>query len=421
MTVETLFGETIERTFPLEDGGEVDVSCISGAIHVRGGSSGEVRLVVEFDEEGTLGVQHDGRRLVLRPASDDGSADASIELTVPRGTRVAAESVDADIDVMHTGGPARLHTVEGNITAAGLNGTTAPISIETTDGDIELIETPGPLKVSTSSGDVNLTRCSGELFATSGSGDITITEASGVLNAQAASGEIIVDRSNLRRFHINNINGEVRVETPLKPGEQYFARSINGEVHLITPAGSSFTAQMRTVNGDIRCDLAHEIINASKRNRQIRVGGGGATVMLETTNGDVHISRGSGTAVTMTEPHGNWADPVPQPPTDPGMVAWPEVGSDALPERNFVASIPAVPPIPPVPPVPPLPAGVVVPAPSVLPIPPDSPSAPTAGDAYDGAGDTVVRTDDPTIAILARLESGELSVDEAMERLEALR
>jgi DUF4097 and DUF4098 domain-containing protein YvlB len=383
--METLYGEVIERSFPAGPESEVAIHSFSGTVRVQGGEPDAITVVATLSDEGAIGVEQDGNRLTVRAAPEGGSKDVEFEVSVPAGCTVMVESIRADLEVLNTRGAVKLHSVHGDIIVAHADGTHAPIVVDTVAGDIHVNSSTGEMKVSSQNGDIHL------------------TDVDGVLNAQSTNGDVTVEQGRLVRFHVNNTNGEVRIDTPLTDGERYFAKSTNGDVRLTVPAGSGFTAQLKTQNGDVKCDLPHEVINGSKRNRQVRVGGGGATIELETTNGDVRLRQsGHGGRCddrVRVEHSTDWRPTPPTPPT------------------------PATPPTPPTPPFAAIPAASMHAMPSTPFAPQDADTSFDSDDSpgHDEAGDDGRGHADSTLSVLARLESGELSVDEAMERLESLR
>lgn len=400
MSMETIFGDT-EREFPAGPDTEVDVHILAGKLVVESGSEGTVRVHAIGDDEGSdIAFQREGNRLIFRHPPLHGSHDVDLHLTVPTTCTVKAETVHADMEVSGTRGALHLHSIHGDIIVSQVGSDASPVSVESVEGDI------------------NASQITGELTLISVNGDVQVSEAYGVLTGQTANGDFHVERSQLRRFHLNTMNGDTLIETPLSPGEHYYCQSANGDIHLTVPSESAFVLQMKTVNGEVHCTLPHEMVNGSRRNRQVRVNGGGATVELETTNGEIHVnSMGS------------------------GQQRYRHMHHDAS-DRGRAHSVPPIPPTPPTPPSPSMtvPASPVVPpTPVVPPIPPvpPSPIVPNDGEVIDlthlsnlddlGAFETeeggLEESSAPgesTIEVLAKLEAGELTVDQAMERLEAL-
>ena len=247
------------------------------------------------------------------------------------------------------------------------------VRINTVGGDVSLQGTRSSVFVESVSGDTTLSDLAGDCTVTSANGDIHARALSGVAVLNTASGDVEIRSSQLQQFRLNSASGDITVETPLAPDGQYVSHTASGDPNLLLPEGTAATVRMHTTSGEITCDLPAEIIRHNGSNWECRVNGGGVEVHLHTTSGDVRVARaGEATADSVRPP-----EPVQQP-------------------------------APPVPPAPPSPAPAV---PPVDPAPAASAPEPAARAEENG---------DETVAILKALERGELSVDDAMKRLDDL-
>jgi hypothetical protein len=199
--------------------------------------------------------------------------------------------------------------------------------------------------------------------------------------------------SHLRRFNLNTVSGDILLETPLATGEHYLAKTISGDLQISVPPDTGATVQMKSVSGDVHSDLPAEIIKSSRRNWQGRIGGGGANVEMSSVSGDLRIALGSGAAYRRS--------PEPTPPSAPA--GRPEEPASVSPEPRPITPTPPVPAAPPAPETAPAPGAF-----TSATEPEHAPSAP----APSGEPDTT--------RILRMLAQGEISVDDAMARLDAL-
>jgi hypothetical protein len=270
------------------------------------------------------------------------------------------------------------------------------VTANTIDGDIGVHATHGPVELSTVGGDIRLDRAQGLIKLTTVGGDVQGDHLDGMLTLQTTNGDVKIRDSNLRRFNVHSVNGDFVIETPLTQGEHYFAKTTNGDIQLWVPSDTGATVQMRSTNGDFHSDLPTEVINPSRRHWQGRINGGGANVELETLNGDVQIKARDMEASSprVSSPHASSA-PAPQ-------------GYD-LPDLPTMPDMPDMPDLP------------------DLPDLPDSVGGSTSEpERFDSAGsDAAPRRPNyngaDSIGVLARLERGEITVEEAMEQLDELR
>jgi hypothetical protein len=242
------------------------------------------------------------------------------------------------------------------------------VHVHTVSGDVDVRGTGAPLAAETVNGDITIDDISGDSTITTVNGDVQGTRLEGALAARSTNGDITIKESRLRRFTLNSVSGDFFVETPLTVGEHYFAKTVSGDLQLIIPRDARATIQLKTVSGDMHLEHPAEIIKAGRRNWQGRINGGGATVEMQSVSGDLDVSAGSGlrSPIPVSEPH---APVAPAPPAAPGA------------------------------PTPPAPAA--------------EPAPIQAGEPPPGESETS--------KILGELERGEITVEEAMQRLEALR
>ncbi len=167
------------------------------------------------------------------------------------------------------------------------------IQLHTVQADAAISGTRAPLTAETVSGDLTVEDVVGECRLHSMGGDITARRLHGALVLQTTNGDVTIRQSRLDRFNVHSTNGDFEIETPLTAGERYFAKTVNGDVRLVVPPGTGLLAQLRTLNGEIQSGLPCETINRSRRHWQARINGGGANVEMESVNGDLRIVAGS--------------------------------------------------------------------------------------------------------------------------------
>lgn len=269
-----------------------------------------------------------GNRVTIDAQRHPGMLHADLHIGVPAGFDVSVSTVNGDVAVRGVGGAVDLSTV---------------------DGDIQCTEAKGTIKITTVGGDFHAERLDGTLAL------------------QTTNGDINIRRSILRRFNVHSVNGDLTFETQLIPHQHYFAHTTNGDIQLRVPRDTGATIQLRTTNGELETDLPVEVINPSRRNWQGRINGGGASVELETLNGDVRL-----VGVAPVEGFGAMSG---------GDTSQPAANGDAEDAQTDAV---------------------------------DAPPAEPAQRAPD-------YTAPESLDILARLERGELTVEEAMEQLDGLR
>jgi hypothetical protein len=239
------------------------------------------------------------------------------------------------------------------------------VHVHTVSGDVDVRDTGASLAAETVNGDITIHDISGDSSITTVNGDVQGTRLEGTLAARSTNGDITIRESRLRRFTLNSVSGDFFIETPLTVGEHYFAKTVSGDLQLVIPRDARATIQLKTVSGDMHLEHPAEIIKAGRRHWQGRINGGGATVEMQSVSGDLDVSAGSNLRSPMAAER-----PTPAAPAPPAAPARPAA-----------------------------PAPVAEPAPA---------EEPPSGESE-------------TSQILGELERGEITVEEAMQRLEALR
>ncbi len=329
--------EVLEKSFEVGPHAELSVTNVSGQITITGTDSTEI--TVHATKQGSrrrmentrIEIEHIANRVSIKTRGDhSGSAgirgnvcSVDYNIRVPRTCEIQAEGVSADISVGHIRGDAAIKAV---------------------------------------SGEVDITEVSGECSVTTVSGDIMANALEGELRLRTTSGDARVRASQVPRFNLNTVSGDLSIDTPLTPGEHYLAKTVSGDLRIAVPEGTGATVQMKSVSGDVASDLPAEIIKSSRRNWQGRINGGGANVEMHSVSGDLRITLSSSQDA-----------PKAAPPRDAGA------------ERQFSDS------------------------PDLPPRMPSHPSRPTSPDSSPA-----------TAAILRQLAQGEISVEDAMAHLEAV-
>jgi len=238
------------------------------------------------------------------------------------------------------------------------------VQAQTVSAEVRIEGLSAAVSAQTVSGDVELTGISGDCQVTTVNGDATGRRITGALTLRTTSGDTDVRDSELRHFNLNSVSGDFAIESPLTVGQHYLAKTVSGDLRLLVPAEVRATVQMKTVSGDVASDLQAEVIKAGRRHWQGRINGGGATVEMSSVSGDLRIQQANGSSKGAVSPSTS--------------VASPEVAPPVQPEASAVSNN--------------------------LPIP-----EPPIEDAPEIPADTG--------AVLKALERGEITVEEAMQRL----
>jgi Putative adhesin len=196
------------------------------------------------------------------------------------GGDVTAGEITGNVTVKTSGGKLAFKHLEGTLTA------------DTSGGSIEVKDCHGPIKVETSGGDIIAADGTGTLDAkTSGgridvrnfSGDTEVRTSGGNLSLQRITGKIIGKTSggSIRALIPDAVVGDVRLETSA------------GNIDVSLPATATVDIDASTSMGEIFSRLPLETSDVDSDHLRGKLNGGGKSVKLETSVGNITIEPSS--------------------------------------------------------------------------------------------------------------------------------
>ena len=354
---------------PIAAGSTVDIYLTSANLQLRG--TDEDRLIVRAQDGEPLGndVRIDADATSVRIRDTDHAVKLGPMNISHRRSR------DLVVDLPRSAAVV-LRTLSGDVVATGIG---ADSRWATASGDLRLSVEGGRVQLETMSGDA-------------------ILEASGTmtLGARTVSGDLRVRAPRLDTLDASTTSGDVRIEADLGPAATaHQISSVSGDVEVVT--GSPVRLRVETIAGDVHATGRHQSEGARGR-RTLVVGDGSVEIAVRTTSGDVRLRalEGGERAAKADAP----AKPIaPVPPVAP------------------VAPIAPIAPVPPVAPVAPEPPAATSSdnAPAPRPIDPDEDTS-----AWNAAGPVVDRREADRLEVLRALERGDMDIETAARRLEAL-
>lgn len=353
------------REVPFDVDGTVRVVLASGSVRIRGIDEPVVRVrSLDGEPVDPLLDLHDAPRSISVGAN--GAADNLVSLVIG-GLRLGSSgSRDLELEVPRRAS-VQVRTASADVEASGLAGTTA---WTTASGDVRLSIASGQVSLQTVSGDAEL-----------------VAEVPVRIEGRSVSGDLRLRAPRVTAARLSTTSGDILVEGELGEGPHEID-TVSGDVRLATNA--EVRIETRSVTGAVRSDLDHRLeggrgIGASGL---LIVGGGTVPVRWRSMSGDLRI----------VAPGGARQATPPEPP---------------------VAIVPA-------------PPAVTAPEPPIAPAPPSAPTAPSPAygvvaearaSANPSGQPRRLRTDEQDAArleILRALERGEVTIDEANIRLEAV-
>ncbi len=277
--------QRVRESKPAAATGTVDIYNLAGSVKVTGWNRSEVAI------EGTLGegtknleFEVTGNETVIRVEIYDERErrergirrveGSNLEIRIPHGSRLEANTVSADIWSDTVDGALRLETVSGTVE---IGGEPERIGAKTISGDIEIRGSGGPVR------------------AESVSGHIIIREVTGEVEANTISGDIRITGRSIEEAYLSALSGTVIFEGDLSPQAVVEVEIHSGSVTLILPADVSADFDITTFSGRIENEFGQQSERRSRympgRILSFQTGNAEARVRIKAFSGDVTLEK----------------------------------------------------------------------------------------------------------------------------------
>jgi DUF4097 and DUF4098 domain-containing protein YvlB len=273
-------GTPINKTMAVDPTGSVEVSNTAGTVKVTGWDRNEVAVTGELgDGTERLDFATDGkvtRIKVILPSRSYNVEDTDLVISVPAASRLAVNTVSADIKVNGVLGAQRLQSVSADIrTDAGAE----DVECKTVSGDIA----------------VNGSAKKGLLTITTVSGDATALKVAGEVNANTVSGNLVLGLGETTRLRVRSTSGDLIMAMRLAADGKLDAETISGDVRLNLVGAVNAEFDVSSFNGEIRNCFGPKPVSTSEfapgKELRFREGQGSARVRIKTLNGDISVCK----------------------------------------------------------------------------------------------------------------------------------
>lgn len=314
LAAESVNGQIYLRT----SGGDIDVVALNGKIdlHTSGGdltirqcrkdlianTSGGDICINKFS--GQLHAKTSGGDINIEGLEGNGEVRTSggdIYLTKIKGERFTAGTSGGDIGADYIDARLELTTSGGDINIGKSNSDTR---LYTSGGDIQIDEIGRNLEANTSGGDINIHFVRGTAILHTSGGDIEIEKAQSNVKATTSGGDIILSYVT-GSIYARTSGGDIELEKHLEKTNKDNAidlASSGGDISVAIPDNmpadifARITIYNKWDNNQIRSDFPIAVTREIKDSKIIITGqgsinGGGDSVNLETSNGDIIIHR----------------------------------------------------------------------------------------------------------------------------------
>jgi len=232
----------------------------------------------------------------------------------------SAHQIQGDISADGSCNDVTLSEIQGKVTLNGeiygevhLENVTAPINLHTPVTDVQIASLPGDMTMN--SDDLRVTETKGPVHVVTHSKDVDLSEIYG-------------------DTYVEDRNGTINVTPAGAYGVE--ARNDKGDVELTLPPDASATVNGQTHNGEIVTDYELTVSGDEDKTVSGKIGSGTARIALNTSNGDLHIKKGSAFPAAPPAPpaKGPGAPKAPAAPAAPAAQNAPHLkSSKTLPQQ----------------------------------------------------------------------------------------
>jgi DUF4097 and DUF4098 domain-containing protein YvlB len=213
----------------------------------------------------------------------------------------SAHQIDGDIDASGNCNDVTLSEIQGKITLNGelfgethIENAAAQIDLHTPYTDLQIASLPGDMTLD--SDNLHVSDAKGLVHVVTRSKDIDLSEIYGDTSVESSNGTVSVAPA-----------GAYNVD----------AKNDKGDIELTLPPDASATVNGQTHNGDIVTDYGLTISGDENKTVSGKIGSGTAHIQISTSNGDLHIKKGS--AIPAAAPAAGKAPNAPAAPNAPHL------------------------------------------------------------------------------------------------------
>lgn len=277
-------------------GGSIEVGDLSGMIkvHTSGGS-----IKVGNVGRGSVDADTSGGSIKV------GDVNGNLKVNTSGGS-IKLGNVTGTSNIDTSGGSIRLTSGGGNVKAETSGGSinigpvTGDVDVDTSGGSINIEMIDGDVKAETSGGSIQVEGSTGKINLDTSGGSIKIYSSGGPIVAKTAGGNIKIKKAN-GSIEADTAGGSIEAEMIATSGNtQIKLSSSGGDIELYIPASLSASVDAklditRNSRRDYRIYSDFPLtIQGAKSDRitgEGDINGGGDSIQLRTTNGDIYIKK----------------------------------------------------------------------------------------------------------------------------------
>jgi hypothetical protein len=316
------FDYSFTEKYKVSTPAQLSVSSSDGNIEVNPSKGGETEVFYiarkngkllkidrkELEQEVILEVSQSGNQLTISvrhkenfSSWNNNQVNVSFKIFAPSETAGTLHTSDGNITLAGLNGDQECKTSDGNIgisdikgrvtgvTSDGntkLSGITGDVFTKTSDGNIDLTRITGSVESSTSDGNINLNNITGEVKSSTSDGSIRLESVIGGVSAKTSDGQISFKDLSGSLSAITS-NGDIRGNL-VKLSGQLIVKTSDGNIDVTVPGKMGLDLDIRGESLNVPLD------NFSGKSEEKSIigksNGGGIKVNLEASDGNVTLA-----------------------------------------------------------------------------------------------------------------------------------
>jgi DUF4097 and DUF4098 domain-containing protein YvlB len=185
--------------------------------------------------------------------------------------------------------------LSGVRTNVKVEGVQAPISVETVEGEVQVIGGIGIVSLRSVQGAVKVSGAKGRISVNSVNEDVEVARSAGDIMAETVNGAITLEAVDAATVDASTVNGDIIYNGPIRNGGRYAFSTHNGDITLTVAEGTNATVAVSTFNGEFESEFPVPLSGTRKgKGFTFTLGNGSAQVTLESFQGTIQLIRPGG-------------------------------------------------------------------------------------------------------------------------------
>jgi DUF4097 and DUF4098 domain-containing protein YvlB len=264
-------GQQTDTTVTVRPGMRLDIDNFGGGISVKTWSQNAVRVQAEHSSRERVEVDASMSSVTVRASSRRGApSTVDYTITAPAWMELSLHGTYTDIEV---------------------DGTQAPVTAETVNGEVKVRGGTGQVSLKSVQGQVTLDGAKGHIDVGTVNEGVTLRNVSGDISVETVTGDVTLEGIESASVEVSTTNGDLQYDGTIKDAGRYSFTTTNGDVTVSVPERANLSVTVSTFNGDFDSSFPVSVTSTHKHRFSFTIGSGSARLEIETFNGDIRLRR----------------------------------------------------------------------------------------------------------------------------------